>query len=130
MYEVPARPLPIGAGSRYLYANMWRRFVAFQATAAAAALPLTGQVAAFVTTLTPAQAKLARAALKCYLGPRIEWDMVPRVRHRRNEARLRATLLTAADRATLAASALRPRDRALLGVLYVVRRSEAARPLG
>lgn len=73
-HEVPDRPLPIGAGSRYLYANMWRRFVAFQATPEGAGLPLTGQVAAFVTTLTPAQAKLARAALKCYLGPRVEWD--------------------------------------------------------
>jgi integrase len=86
----------------------------------------TRSVVDFLATLTPASAWNARAALRRRLGTCVAWDTVPRVRYQRDEARLRATLLVATERATLRKTRLTPRDRALVEVCYVVRRAEAA----
>lgn len=107
------------------YAQMTKRFVRWQQQAAPAT-DLTGSVVAFLATLTPALAWNARAALRRQYGEAVRWALVPRVRYQRDESRLRATVLSAAERTRVHRAALPLRDRALVEVCYVVRRAEAA----
>lgn len=87
--------------------------------------PVTTRVVAYLASLTPAGAHNALYALRATLDGSVDWTAVPRVRLRRNEARLRATVLDARERARLARASLSARERALLSVMYVVRRFEA-----
>jgi integrase len=113
--------------ARSTYRKLVRRFRAFQD--AHAALPLDAQVRHFLTALPASVAVQGWYALRDALGEAVPWATIPHPRYHRNEARLRSTVLGERDRARLGRGGLSPRDTALLGVLYVLRRAEAARLL-
>lgn len=118
---------PLSPITRYQYERFWARFRAYQA--AHADEPLEDQVRNFLGGLSAASRITARSALQRQLGDTVPWRAIRLRRPRRNEARLQATILSAADRARLFQSLSTPRDRALAQTLRILHRPEAARAL-
>lgn len=103
------------------YDRMWRRYQRFCAEHSE---PGRDSAAAFLGSLLPSQARIAKAALKAAGIDGL--DRVPVAPYHRNEMRLRETILTENERIRLVQAAREPRDRAFLQVLYVLRLFEAA----
>lgn len=87
---------------------------------------LATHAAAFVAMLPVSCRKAARCALRLQFGAALARESLPVGRYHRDEEKLRRTVLSAADRHSLFAADLTARERAVLAVLYVVRRFEAA----
>ncbi len=113
------------------YEVLWARFDRFATAHPETNGDLQRLLESFLSSLTPAVAAVAYRALRArYDGEEYEhvirWKKLFRSSPPRDEAKLRATVLSAADRDQLDAANLSVRDRALLQTLYHVRRAEAA----
>src|SRR5262249_17873024 len=85
-------------------------------------------VVTWLATLPLASQKLGRAALKRAYGARaLDWELIELRRYRRNEPKLRASLLSTEERAQLRAAYRHdPRLRAMFELFWVLRRAEVA----
>ncbi len=105
---------------------IYARFERYRATCPGR--PLTEQAIAFLAALPVNSEHTARGALKAKYRRAIEWDDVPRRRAWRNEALLQGTLFDRdAELAQLEAALTTPRDRALVGLAWSLRRAEVVR---
>jgi integrase len=105
------------------YKAFLRRFLTFKGDA-----PFEfAVVVRWIATIPPSSFRLAVASLKHAYGKKaIEWDELPRRRYRRDEPRLRRSLLSAEDRIRLRSACRTPRERAMIETLWILRRAEAA----
>jgi integrase len=125
--EWPARAARWSPTTRHHYGLVWRRFAAHQATVPAR--PLAEQLTAFLAAQRPTMQRVCRNALKAFYRrhPDVDWDEIPCATVRRDEATLSAGLLDRPeDRARLSAVCRTTRDRVLIELCYVLRRSEVA----
>jgi hypothetical protein len=111
--------------SAYNAHRYWTRFVALQ-TIGPERSPLE-QVQAFLGTVPASNQITARTVLKVALGPTVcDWSAVVLKSYRRNELRLSAGVLREEARVKVRAAARGPCERAMLELLWVLRRAEVA----
>lgn len=120
---------PLATRSRAEYERLVARFESYRASLEAAGTkPATFVEVAqlWVFSLPPSVQRVGRAALKRAHPDACNWDDVNVVRYRRNENRLRESVLAAPHRATLSDVITTSRDRAMVACLYTLRRAEVA----
>ena len=106
------------------YQRYLSRFRVFQRTCPD--LPLGSQARHFLATLTPSSARIAKYALESSMSEKISPRRLPHP-YWRNEPKLAATVFRLAEWDSLKQAPLTPRQRALVGVLFSLRRAEASR---
>lgn len=112
------------ANTRYQRSRMIARFVDYRVAHPNGTLG--DSVRAFLLTLTPASGNTAWFALRAGL-PDLDWRTVPRPRPRRDEATLLATLLAPDEIPTIRRAMRGPMERAVLELLWTLRRVETTR---
>ncbi len=128
---VPDAALPPEAAAwspwtRYRYARAYALFERFQTTCPDA--PLAEQVRRYLATQRRSCVRAHRTALKARFRREVDWTEIPRTSERRDVATLRATLLDRPeDRARLEAACVTTRDRVMVELCYVLRRTEITR---